>query len=48
MVKVRASYIGEDKALVRSGSGSFVVEQRDKEGREKFCPVELIAASLAS
>jgi len=48
MVKVSACYVAPDRAIVRAGSRSFVVEQRSKEGREGFCPVELIAAALAS
>jgi hypothetical protein len=46
-----ATYVGNDRAVVESSGGrTFVVDQRTKIRREgaKFCPVELIAASLGA
>ncbi len=48
---IRVTYTGDERALVESSGGrSFVVDQRVNIEREgaKFCPVELIAASLGA
>lgn len=48
---ITVTYIGDERALVESSGGrSFVVDQRVNIEREgaKFCPVELIAASLGA
>jgi len=48
---VTATYVGDDRAVVESSGGrTFVVDQRTKIWREgaRFCPVELIAASLGA
>ncbi|GEM_PF-775976 len=48
---ITATYVGDDRAVVESsGERTFVVDQRTKIWREgaKFCPVELIAASLGA
>ncbi len=47
---VRARYLGEQRAEVSAADRSFVVDQRTNTGREgaKFCPIELVASSLAS
>ncbi len=43
-------YLGEDRAEVRIRDLTFTVDERVSLGREgaKFCPIELILASLAS
>lgn len=46
---VTVAYAGDERAVVESSGGrTFVVDQRVNIGREgaKFCPIELIAASL--
>lgn len=48
MVKVSAHRLDPDRALVKARGRDFVVEQRTREGRNDFCPVELVAAALAS
>ena len=42
------TYIGNERALVESSGRTFVVDERTKMGQSgaKFCPIELIAASL--
>jgi hypothetical protein len=43
-------YLGEDKAEVKIRDLTFTVDQRVSLWREgaKFCPIELVLASLAS
>ena len=48
---VTATYAGDERAVVESSGGrTFVVDQRVNIQREgaKFCPIELIAASLGA
>ena len=48
---ITATYAGDERAVVESSGGrTFVVDQRVNIGREgaKFCPVELISASLGA
>ncbi len=48
---ITATYAGDERAIVESSGGrSFVVDQRVNVERKgaKFCPVELIAASLGA
>ena len=48
---ITVTYAGDERAVVESlGGHSFIVDQRVNIGREgaKFCPVELIAASLGA
>ncbi len=48
---ITVTYAGAERAVVESSGGrTFVVDQRTKIGREgaKFCPIELIAASLGA
>ena len=48
---VTVAYAGDERAVVESPGGrTFVVDQRVNIGREgaRFCPVELIAASLGA
>ncbi|NLS79579.1 MAG: hypothetical protein GXY76_20200 [Chloroflexi bacterium] len=47
---VQARYLGDQRAEVTATERSFVVDQRANTGQEgaKFCPIELVAASLAS
>ena len=48
---ITVTYAGDERAVVESsGRRSFVVDQRVNIGRAgaKFCPVELIAASLGA
>ncbi len=48
---ITATYAGDERAVVESSGGrTFVVDQRVNIGRvgAKFCPVELIAASLGA
>ena len=48
--QVAVTYLGDERALVESGGRSFVVDERTKVDRAgaKFCPVELVAASLGA
>jgi uncharacterized OsmC-like protein len=51
MSVITVTYAGNEQAVVESSGGrTFVVDQRTKIGREgaKFCPVELITASLGA
>ncbi len=48
MVRARAIYCGGGTAEVAAGPCSLTVERRDTDGRRWSCPVELLAASLAS
>jgi uncharacterized OsmC-like protein len=48
---ITVTYAGGERALVESSGGrTFVVDQRTNIGQEgaKFCPIELIAASLGA
>ena len=48
---ITVTYAGDEWAVVESSGGrTFVVDQRVNIGREgaRFCPVELIAASLGA
>ena len=48
---ITVTYTSDERALVESSGGrSFIVDQRVNIEREgaKFCPVELIAASLGA
>ena len=48
--EVAVRYLGDERAEVRSGDRSFLVDQRTETGRAgaRFCPIELIAASLGA
>lgn len=48
MVKVRAVCRNPNAAEIAAGPCSFTVARRDAEGRQEPCPLELLAASLAS
>ena len=48
---ITVTYAGDERAVAESSGGrSFIVDQRVNIGRAgaKFCPVELIAASLGA
>jgi uncharacterized OsmC-like protein len=47
---IDVSYVGNQRALVKSGGRTFIVDERTKVGQAdaKFCPVELIATSLGA
>jgi uncharacterized OsmC-like protein len=48
---ITATYVGDERAVVESSGGrTFVVDQRTKIRREgaRFCPIELVAASLGA
>jgi len=47
---VHVTYIGNERALLESGGRTFVVDERINVGRAgaRFCPIELIAASLGA
>jgi len=47
---INVAYVGNQRALVRSGGRTFTVDERTKVGQAdaKFCPVELIATSLGA
>ena len=47
---VSVTYVGDEQARVESGGRTFVVDARTKVGQTgaKFCPIELIAASLGA
>ena len=48
---ITVTYAGDERAVVESSEGrTFVVDKRVNIGREgaKFCPIELIAASLGA
>lgn len=48
---VTVTYAGDERAVVESSGGrTFDVDQRVNVGRKgaKFCPIELIAASLGA
>ncbi len=48
MVKARAVYRGSGVAEIKTGPCSLTVERRDAGEKRWPCPVELLAASLAS
>jgi uncharacterized OsmC-like protein len=51
MSVITATYAGDGRAVIESSGGrGFVVDQRVNIEREgaKFCPIELIAASLGA
>jgi uncharacterized OsmC-like protein len=47
---VEVAYVGDQRAEVRSGGRTFVVDERTKAGSpdSEFCPLELIATSLGA
>ncbi len=47
---VSTTYIGDQRALIESSGRTFVVDERTKmdQADAKFCPIELIAASLGA
>jgi hypothetical protein len=47
---VSTTYIGNQSALIESSGRTFVVDERTKMSLvdAKFCPIELIAASLGA
>ncbi len=47
---VSVTYVGDEQARVESGGRTFVVDERTKvrQTGAKFCPIELIAASLGA
>jgi uncharacterized OsmC-like protein len=47
---VKVAYIGHESAMVESGDRKFVVDERTKvdQAGAKFCPIELVAASLGA
>lgn len=47
---VNAAYLGNQRAQVRAGERTFVVDERTKvdQAGAKFCLIELVAASLGA
>ena len=47
---VNVAYLGNQRAQVQAGERTFVVDERTKvdQAGAKFCPIELIAASLGA
>jgi hypothetical protein len=47
---INVSYVGEQRALVKSGGRTFAVDERTRvdQAGARFCPVELIATSLGA
>ena len=47
---INASYVGDQRALVKSSGRTFIVDERTKvdQAGAEFCPVELIAISLGA
>lgn len=47
---VEVAYMGHQRAEIRSGGRTFMVDERTKAGSpdSEFCPLELIATSLGA